>query len=321
MTFKILSDFDGVWTNPGEEAKGVQALMITETARLSGTELDVVAADYAVFGQIAMGSPRDHGWAPDGRITAYVDEDPFCLGNSMAGVLDGLASGALPLKGCALGSVDGGLVPRAVDYAAVIRKAGFADASAFSDHCFLGATAAFQRDHPPALVPDAKAIADRFLAMGADVVVVSNSGEEKILGWLEAAGIPARSVHDTSPHNGEPCFRVRGSAAKFLLGDGTEKIVVGGRDISVDRPKYRAVLEIEDADFVIGDVFSLDLALPFALRAAGHSWAPRELVLRQHGYTPQWVAETSADGAIDHIVQSLTGLCDLCEARLSGSAS
>ena len=186
MTIKILSDFDGVWTNPGEEAEGVQALMITETARMSGVELDVVAADFAIFGKIAMGTPTDHGWAPDGRITAYVDEDPFCLGNSMAGVLDGLASGALPLLGCSLGSVDGAMVPRAVDYAQVIREAGFANASTFSDHCFLQATAAFQRDHPPALVPGAKLIADRFLAMGADVVVVSNSGEEKI--WLAKCG-------------------------------------------------------------------------------------------------------------------------------------
>jgi hypothetical protein len=315
MTIKILSDFDGVWTNPGEEAEGVQALMITETARMSGVELDVVAADFAIFGKIAMGTPTDHGWAPDGRITAYVDEDPFCLGNSMAGVLDGLASGALPLLGCSLGSVDGAMVPRAVDYAQVIREAGFANASTFSDHCFLQATAAFQRDHPPALVPGAKLIADRFLAMGADVVVVSNSGEEKILGWLSAAGIPARSVHDSSPHNGEPCFRVRGSAAKFLLGDGDASIKVGGRNISIDRPKYREVLEIENADFVIGDVFSLDLALPFALRSAGVPWAPRELVLRRHDYTPAWIASTSADGAIDHLISSLTDLCDLCESR------
>ena len=317
MTLKILSDFDGVWTNPGEEAKGVQTLMIAETARLSGLMLDVVAADFAAFGQIAMGAPSEHGWAPDGRITAYVDEDPFCLGNSMAGVLDGLASGALPLAGCGLGSVDGAMVPRAVDYAKVIREAGFGDASSFSDHCFLQATTAFQRDHPPALVPGAKGIADRFLAMGADVVIVSNSGEDKILNWLRDADIPAYSVHDDSRPLDVPCFRVRGSAAKFALGDGHETITVSGRNIFVDRPQYRAVLEIENADFVIGDVFSLDLALPHNLREAGESWAPRELVLRRHNYTPDWVSADRAAGAIDHVIDSLDELCDLCETRLS----
>ncbi|MDG1499026.1 MAG: hypothetical protein P8R48_03580 [Planctomycetota bacterium] len=317
MTFKILSDFDGVWTNPGDEAAGVQALMIAETARLSGIDREIVAGDFKVFGEIALGTPGAHGWAPDGRITAYVDEDPFCLGNSMAGVLGGLASGELPLAGCALGSVDGSLLPRAAVYAGVIAARGFENPSAFADHCFLEATAAFLRDHPPALVPGAKAIAERFLTMGADVVVVSNSGEDKILNWLRDADIPAYSVHDESRPSGEPCFRVRGSAAKFALGDGSESITVSGRDIFVDRPKYHAVLEIENADFVIGDVFSLDLALPHKLREAGESFAPRELVLRRHDYTPEWVAGSRAGGAIDHVVDSLNDLCDLCEARLS----
>ena len=317
MTFKILSDFDGVWTNPGDEATGVQSLMIAETARLSGIDRDVVAGDFQVFGEIALGTPGAHGWAPDGRITAYVDEDPFCLGNSMAGVLGGLASGELSLAGCALGSVDGALLPRANVYAGAIVARGFANPSAFADHCFLEATAAFLRDHPPALVPGAKAIAERFLAMGADVVVVSNSGEDKILNWLRDADIPAFSVHDDSRPANAPCFRVRGSAAKFALGDGHESIQVSGRNIFVDRPKYRTVLEIENADFVIGDVFSLDLALPHSLREAGQSWAPRELILRRHDYTPKWVAESRAGGAIDHVVDGLDDLCDLCETRLS----
>jgi hypothetical protein len=57
--------------------------------------------------------------------------------------------------------------------------------------------------------------------------------------------------------------------------------------VDTDRPGYREVLLEEKPNMVVGDVFSLDLALPLALvreRLLGDT----RLVMRQRDYTPQW---------------------------------
>ena len=59
---------------------------------------------------------------------------------------------------------------------------------------------------------------------------------------------------------------------------------------------------------MIGDVFSLDLALPHALRSAGHPAAPDLLALRRHPHTPDWVLDTLGDGAIDVVVDHVRDL-------------
>jgi hypothetical protein len=110
---------------------------------------------------------------------------------------------------------------------------------------------------------------------------------------------------------------VRGQAGKQVLGPGDDHLVLAGRRIGVDRPRYRAVLEEERPDLVIGDVFSLDLALPHVLRRARAPGAPRMLVLRRHPHTPKWVLDTRADGAIDRVVDDVAELPALVESLRS----
>jgi hypothetical protein len=71
----------------------------------------------------------------------------------------------------------------------------------------------------------------------------------------------------------------------------------------------------ERPQLVIGDVFSLDLALPHVLRARNHPAAPRELVLRRHPHTPSWVLDGRAGGAIDRIVDDVADLLAVVEGR------
>ena len=96
MALKILSDFDGVWTNQAEEASEVLSLMISRVAALAGVERAQVEADFERFEALVLGQPEQHGWAPDGRITAYVDEDPFCVPNALATWLGKDEARALP---------------------------------------------------------------------------------------------------------------------------------------------------------------------------------------------------------------------------------
>ena len=76
-TFKILSDFDGVWTDQGLEAEEVHRWIVEESARLQGRPHDDIQAELRDAHERMMGEPHTWGWAPDGsRVSAYVDEDP-----------------------------------------------------------------------------------------------------------------------------------------------------------------------------------------------------------------------------------------------------
>ena len=286
MSVKVLSDFDGVWTDQTFEAENVKLFLVAEAARLAGIGADETRAHFARFERIVKAAPSRFGWAPDGRITAYVDEDPFCDANSLTMYLESARDDA-----------DAAL------YAAAILDNGFENLTQFADHCFMTATNTFRMQHPPALVPHAKAMFHALVDAGAEVVVVSNSSSDKIVGWFRQIGVDAGVEHGVG-------LRVRGSAAKFVIGPSDRSIEVGGRRIYVDRPRYEAVIREEQPALVIGDVFSLDLALPHVMRSAKTPGAPSELVLRRHPHTPRWVLDTKADGAIDRVVEHVGELVE-----------
>jgi phosphoglycolate phosphatase-like HAD superfamily hydrolase len=284
VTVRILSDFDGVWTDQAAEAEHVQAYQHAEAARLAGVAPMVAARDFAGYAAGVLGKPERFGWTPDGRITAYADEDPFCIPNSIAGWIEAAAERDA----------------RAALYRDAIRAAGFASLTAFADQCFHRACGSYREAHPPALVPGAAAAFQALHDAGAEVVVVSNSSATKVVGWLRHAGI------DAGEADGH-LVRVHGDAGKWHVA-GDEAIEIAGRRVLVDRPRYRAVIEDEDPDVVVGDVFSLDLALPHVLRASGNPCAPHLLALRRQAHTPEWILETSGDGAIDVVLDHVRDL-------------
>jgi phosphoglycolate phosphatase-like HAD superfamily hydrolase len=273
--FKILSDFDGVWTDQANEAAAVRAFAIDELARVCAVHRRQAEDEYDAFARIMTATPHEHGWAPDGRITAYVDEDPLCETSSIAHWRDAIVA------------------------------AGFATVHAFSEHVFHGGVALFRSEHPPWIVPGARAMLDSLHERGAELVIVSNSSSEKLVDFFQSVGI------DASEDDGHE-LRVRGSAGKWKLG-GDATITVGGRTIFVDRPAYRALVADEAPDVIIGDVFSLDLAMPHVMRQDAAAGAPRVLALRRHSHTPSWVLDHRADGAIDVVVDQVGDLADSIE--------
>ena len=286
MPIRILSDFDGVWTDPVHEAELVFAEVVQQASALVSLPIEEVRSEFAGFSAATLAAPERYGWAPDGRITAYVDEDPFCVANGVASYLE-TATG-----------------DRERFFAAAIREAGFGRLTEFADRCFLDATARYRVEHPPALVPGARAALTALHEAGVHVVVVSNSESAKLIDWFQASGIDAGESEESE-------LQVCGNARKFHLGESDASLTVGGRQIRVDRPAYREAITRIRPDLVIGDVFSLDLALPHAMRAAGEAGAPRMLVLHGHDHTPPWIADTHADGALDAIVRGVDELLDL----------
>ncbi len=291
---KILSDFDGVWTDQHLEAEAVRRFAIAALAQAGGRDLATATADYDAMLREVSDDPAAHGWAPDGRISAYVDEDPLCQCSAI----------------CRFIESDPGAV--ATHYRDGVLAHGFASLAAFGEHCFHGGSARCREEHPPCIVPAAGEMLAALHAAGAEVVVVSNSASEKLIAFFAAAGVTA--AEDLAPDSRGATVRVRGSAGKWFLGETDASISVGGRSIFVDRPRYRAVIADERPDLVIGDVFSLDLALPHVMRSAGDAGAPRRLVLRRHGHTPRWVLDTRADGAIDAAVDQVGDLVTIVAA-------
>lgn len=281
--FKILSDFDGVWTNQGPEAELLLGWMVDKLAELAGVPVAQAQDELGILRAAMKDAPESHGWAPDGRISAYLDEDPLIEASALTRVL-------------AQGESD-----TAKRYAKAVTDAGHETLAVFSEWCFRTATASFADAHPPCIVPEAAALLKAIEDAGAEVVIISNSGAEKIVRWFQSAGI------DAGEDNGH-ALRVRGSAKKWFLGDTQNAMKVGGREVLLDRPEYRSAILAERPDLIIGDVFSLDLALPHALRGRSILQAPDTLVLRKHAHTPDWVTETQAGGAIDHIVDSVSEL-------------
>ncbi|MBV1857656.1 MAG: hypothetical protein KUG77_04530 [Nannocystaceae bacterium] len=280
---KILSDFDGVWTNQGPEAALLLDWMVDKLAEFAGVPLAQAQDELGVLRTAMKEAPEKHGWAPDGRISAYLDEDPLLEAAALARALD-------------LREDD-----TAKRYAKAVIDAGHETLAVFSEWCFKGATASFSETHPPCIVPEAAAILKAIEDAGAEVVIISNSGADKIASWFQTAGI------DAGEGDGH-ALRVRGSAKKWYLGDTEDAMKVAGRRIALDRPEYRSAILSERPDLMIGDVFSLDLALPHALRGRSILQAPDTIVLRRHDHTPDWVTETRAGGAIDHVVDSVSEL-------------
>jgi hypothetical protein len=280
---KIVSDFDGVWTDQAAEVEAVRAFVVEELTRLAGRDAH---AAYQQMVRTVLAAPAEHGWAPDGRISAYADEDPLVESSSVCRML--------------ATSTD----PDAVAWRDAVLAGGFADMHEFGEHCFVGGTTRFMVEHPPCIVPEAKAMLASLRDRGADIVVVSNSATEKLVKFFAAAGIVAAE-------HGHAELRVRGSARKWQLGPSDAQLVVGSRPIFVDRPRYREVIADERPDIVIGDVFSLDLALPSVMRREGEG--PRALVLRRHPHTPSWVLGDRADGAIDAVVDRVGELATVIE--------
>ncbi len=286
--FKILSDFDGVWTNQGLEARENVRRVGEELGQLLGWDDETTTAKMRWLEGKVTSAPHEWGWAPDGRrISAYVDEDPLCLSSAMCQYI---AVSRDPEVADALEAVLG----------------SFPTVAQFSEHCFIEAMKSYRERHPPCIVDDAREQLQTVLDLGVEVVVISNSSATKIEPWFRGAGI------DAGEDEGH-LVRLRGSAGKQTLGETDASITVSGRTIRVDRPRYRAAIEEEQPDLIIGDVFSLDLALPHVMRTEGNPAAPRTLAIRRHPHTPQWVLGHRAEGAIDLVVERFADLAHVIE--------
>jgi hypothetical protein len=264
---KLLSDFDGVWTYPDEEgaAHGAELDAALEALVGDGDRADV--RDWLVLARAAVrAEPTRWGWLSSGRISAFADEDTFTEHGALLHYLHD-RRGHDPIAG---------------RLAAAAEAAG-TSLDSFGGRCHVAGVEKVEARRGPGILEAAAAAGRALLARGTEVVVVSNSGTDKLDRWFQHAHVPAR-IH---PEKVQGALRLRGSARKFGLAKGTgEPLAVGDLVVDVARPDYEKVLREERPDAIVGDVFSLDLALPLALKRREPGWGHLRLFWLVHPYTP-----------------------------------
>jgi hypothetical protein len=291
---KLLTDFDGVWTYPDEEGVAHGAELDAALAGLVGEDERDAVRDWLVLARAAVrAEPTRWGWVSAGRISAFADEDTFTEHGALLhyvhehrsrDTMAGKLAGACEALG---GSLD-----------------------VFGGRCHVAGVEKVEARRGPGILESAAAAGRALLARGLDVVVVSNSGTEKLARWFQHALVPAR-VH---PDQVVGALRLRGSARKFGLAPGAgEPLAVGDLVVDVARPDYAKLLREEKPDAIVGDVFSLDLALPLALKRRDPAWKRVRLFWLVQPYTPERMRreiESLPEGEVEAVEGGLPAVAE-----------
>lgn len=293
---KFLFDFDGVLTEQSEEADRVLEIFRERLSERAGLSTHA-AADTVDEAQRALrAEPWRYGWMSQGRVSAFADEDLFIRNNGVAGWLDGRADSG------------DAVLSAARDRLAAGGTANFTDLCRKSYDTMAAETQNGAR-HP--VDAGTLPLLSRLIEAGHSLVVVSNSGTARILSMLREVGLPAVEHVAASTE----ALRVRGGARKYDLDadrTGSSGFRVGAYQVETRRPIYDAIVREERPDFVIGDVLSLDLALPISLTRSGALKA--RVLLRVREYTPAWsrgYIEKEVEGA--RAITSLAQINDMVE--------
>ena len=283
---KILSDFDGVWTDQAGEARFINQWFVTEAARDLGIPEERAREEFDGFLEATHRAPESNGWWPRGYLTAFVDEDELLATGAVCRFLD-----------------DGGEAPGADRWRAGIARLGHASAHDYGSGLFGPAMRTYLDDHGHALVDGARALCERILGAGVELVIVSNSPTAKLRRLFADAGVEEGGL-----------LRFVGDARKWWIEGPEPREEFAGRAVHLDRPFYREILAQERPDVVIGDVASLDLATPAAMRRAGELPLSIRLLLRQGEGAAPWAVDQvhlpREERLVDACVPSVLRLAD-----------
>lgn len=265
---KILFDFDGTLTNIQHEQELELAYLRSLVFKYCAIEPERFDELYRVACLAVRQSPDQFGWYDNGRISAYSDEDLFMTVASAMTLLDHW-----------LETADS----RVASICALMHASGKTFMEMTEEtHAALNAKPLCPFNTPE---PDAVRAILTLLDRDWEIVIASNSPASRIIEKCEFVGLKP-VAHEDNP---SARFRIRGNAAKFRLGPTPEPVPFHDRTVDLSRPSYADIISRERPQVVVGDVFSLDLALPFELsRRDPMVYEDMQLYLRVRDYTPQW---------------------------------
>jgi FMN phosphatase YigB (HAD superfamily) len=277
---KLISDFDGVWTNQESEAEYVWNYIVSKIASLTGDAPVSVDSILLECKKEMDRYPYEYGWFYDGSIAAYYQEDPFGDNNAIFDYINRAASTK---------SYSNFKQKLAVIKQAIEKKLNM-NCAEFSNDCFTKSTSQFKLEGKLKPVETAGEIVKELNAMGVEIIIVSNSKTEKIEHLFRKAGQTV--TNDRSIKRGR--LHAIGNAKKFVINnkltDLPQTIEITGKfKVNLRRENYLKLLVKENPDYVIGDVFSLDLALPLYLRMNDKRFSGLKIIQKVHKHTPDWV--------------------------------
>lgn len=278
---KLISDFDGIWTNQNIEAEYVWNYILDSVSELSGLNKNEVNKFLSECKNEMNKEPYNYAWFNNGCIAAYFQEDPFGDNNAIFDYINKTASENS-------GKEFSNIKKKVKD--SILKK--YSSLADFSQECFMKSTKKFKEEGKLNPIDTTKKIVDELNSSGVEIIVASNSKTEKIKFLFSKAGIDV--TDETSAERGG--VHARGDARKFVIDDGyselpeflkvSEKFMVPLR-----RNSYHKILSEEKPDYVIGDVFSLDIALPLYLRMNDKSFEHLKVIQRVQPYMPEWVKD------------------------------
>lgn len=276
---RLLSDFDGVWTHPREEAAAQAAVLDGRLAEWTAPAHRAAApAAIAAIRQAVRAEPGRYGWAPGGRLSTFGDEYPFAEHSAVLHYMH----------------VHADRDPVIAAMVAGVLANGHASLEAFGGWCHAQGVQQVEGSRGPAILAAAAEAGRGLLSSGIEIVLVSNSGTDKLVRWFTHAGVP-NTVHPQRPAGS---LWLRGGARKFVMDpDASEKLRLGALEIETRRPFYAEILREEMPQAVVGDVFSLDLALPLALKRAEAAWRDVRLFWLARDYASPMVRRALTEHA------------------------
>ena len=267
---RIVMDFDGVFTDPSDEGDACSKYFRDSILELGlkEHELGTVSQVDSWLGELRArqaSQPFHFGWRSENRVSAFTFEDPFIRNIGLADFLDHLVKEGNPRAKVVLKGLE--------------KTQNTKTFGELSTRSFHQITLKKRSD------PGAKAWVHQAIESGHELFIVSNSETDKIEAFL-----------NQNDYSGDKRPKVLGGAKKFGLGTKSNFLCLAKTaqgDIQVDtaRPTYeQALLDIKP-DAVIGDVFSLDLALPIRLKREGKLPFKWGIFYKQRDYTPSAMVE------------------------------
>ena len=271
---KVIFDFDGTLTNIQYESRLVMEAFNRRALEACGNREDVWNLVLQSAVQEVELFPECHGWLHKSRMTEFADEDLFA---KMLGITQCLDAWLL--------TIDARIEP----YVSCIPEA---DLKSFSFRQLINEAYDEMNAAPLCdeccIEPEAVACIEKLLSRQYEVVIVSNSKSARIIEKLEYSGL--KPVWHNDNHSAQ--FRVRGYSRKYILDEEPNIQKFGKRHIDVSRSAYQEIIEDERPMAIVGDIFSLDLALPLYLsRCEPLLYDEMQLYLRLRSYTPEWAKE------------------------------
>jgi 2-hydroxy-3-keto-5-methylthiopentenyl-1-phosphate phosphatase len=279
---KLVSDFDGIWTNQEAEAEFVWNYIIKKLSAITGKPESEMMDFLNMTKQEMNKEPFLYGWMNNGSTACFFGEDPFGDNNAIFDFI-----------GRKYASSDNDdLTSRIKKIGKSILDSGYANFDKFANDCFFESTGKFKEEGKLNPCPEAKEVLETLFGMDVDAVVASNSKTLKIEHLFSKIGY--KPTNEESPERGR--LHARGNSMKFIIDKEFTVIpeflnIDGNYKVPIRRKSYYKVLQEEKPDYVIGDVFSLDIALPLYLRLNDSEFFNLKVIQKIQKHTPGWVKE------------------------------